>query len=68
MEKGNIVTAKQGAEISIDRNKEYTIESLDTRHITRGDGPEGIHNWMLIKLRGVNELQWAKNFQLKDSK
>lgn len=50
----------------INNNTEYVIEYFDSKHITRGDGPESIHYWMMVKLRGIKDLQWLRLFKLKE--
>ncbi len=60
MEKGSKVTPISGDL----QKKEYLIEAIDTKMITPGDGPASIRNWLRIKLKGIQELQWAKDFQV----
>jgi hypothetical protein len=64
MEKGNKVVLKSDADCNLPQ-KEYVIEGLDTRHIAKGDGPESIRKWLMVRLKGISEPQWARNFEVK---
>ena len=64
MEKGNSVILNPDVVSNLKKNTRYVIEAFDKKHITKCDGPESIRNWLLVKLKGVNELQWAKDFIL----
>ena len=46
--------------------KEYIIEDFDLRHITKGDGPENIRYWTMVKLKGIKDPQWLRFFKLKE--
>jgi len=64
MEKGSKVSLQPGAETTLDKGKNYTVEYLDSKLITKGDGPESIRKWLRLKLKGIHELQWAKDFRI----
>lgn len=63
MEKGSKVFIRPEAETTLDKGKNYTVEYLDSKLITKGDGPGSIRKWLRLKLKGIPDLQWAKDFQ-----
>lgn len=48
------------------QGKEYILEAFDNKHVTKGDGPQNIRFWTMIKLKGVKESQWLRFFKLKE--
>lgn len=63
MEKGSKVYPIEGSETSL-KGKNYTVEYLDSKLVTKGDGPESIRKWLRVKLTGIPDLQWAKDFRI----
>ena len=68
MEKGNKIEVIPVSDCKLDPSKYYIIEYFITNHITPGDGPKGIRDWLMVKLKGINEPQFAKFFELKKEK
>lgn len=62
MEKGSRVSPIEGAETSLAKGKHYTVEYLDSKLVSKGDGPASIRKWLRLKLKGIPDLQWAKDF------
>lgn len=47
-------------------DKPYEIEELVHTKITPGDGPASIHQWMMLKLLGIKDPQYARFFETRD--
>ena len=62
MERGDRVKIIEGSECTLPK-KEYIIERLDFKHVTRGDGPGNQFKWAQVFLKGVKDPQWARDFE-----